>query len=138
MDISVVVPTRNRSALLSTTLRSVLTQRGVDFEVLVVDEASTDDTLQVVDRFRDPRIRVIRHATAQGVSAARNRGVAEARGVWIAFLDDDDLWAPAKLALQLRAARESEAPWSYVGEVTFNVHYRGTGGKTPLPADDLV
>ena len=138
MDISVVVPTRNRSVLLATTLRSALVQRGVDFEVLVVDEASTDNTLEVVDSFCDSRIRVIRHTTAQGVSAARNRGVAEARGAWIAFLDDDDLWAPEKLELQLRAARESEAPWSYVGEVTFNVHYRVTGGKPPLPPDDLV
>ncbi len=109
MDISVVVPTRNRSALLATTLRSALVQRGVDFEVLVVDEASTDDTLEVVDSFGDARIRVIRHTTAQGVSAARNHGVAEARGAWIAFLDDDDLWAPEKLELQLRAARETGA-----------------------------
>ena len=67
---------------------------GVDFEVIVVDEASTDDTLRVIASLGDSRIRVIRHSRAQGVSAARNRGVAEARGAWIAFLDDDDLWAP--------------------------------------------
>ena len=138
MDISVIVPTRNRSTLLATTLRSVLTQRGVDFEVLVVDEASTDDTLQVVGGFRDPRIRVIRHTTAQGVSAARNRGVSEARGAWLAFLDDDDLWAPAKLELQFRAARESRAPWAYVGHVNINVHHRVTGGEPPLPPHELV
>ena len=138
MDISVVVPTRNRSALLATTLRSALVQRGVDLEVLVVDEASTDDTLEVVDSFGDARIRVIRHTTAQGVSAARNRGVAEARGAWIAFLDDDDLWAPAKLELQFRAARESRALWAYVGHVNINVHYRVTSGEPPLSPHELV
>ena len=138
MDVTVIVPTRNRSALLATTLRSVVAQRGVDFEVLVVDEASTDDTVQVVAGFQDPRIRVIRHASVCGVSAARNHGVAEARGAWIAFLDDDDVWAPEKLDLQLRAARERDAPWSYVGAVTFNVHYRVTGGAPPLPPHDLV
>jgi len=138
MDVSVIVPTRNRSTLLATALRSAVAQRGVDFEILVVDEASTDDTLQIVAGFRDPRIRVIRHSIVRGVSAARNHGVVEARGTWIAFLDDDDVWAPEKLDLQLRAARESGAPWSYVGEVTINVHYRVTGGKPPLPPDELV
>ncbi len=138
MDVSVVVPTRNRSALLAMTLRSALAQRDVDFEVIVVDEASTDDTPAVIASFGDARIRVIRHSSAQGVSAARNHGVAEARAEWIAFLDDDDLWAPTKLALQLRAARESGASWVYVGHVNINVHYRVTGGEPPLAPYELM
>ena len=138
MDVSVVVPTRNRSALLAMTLRSALAQRDVHFEVIVVDEASTDDTPAVIASLGDPRIRVIRHSRAQGVSAARNRGVTEARADWIAFLDDDDLWAPTKLALQLRAARESGASWVYVGHVNINVHYRVTGGEPPLAPDELI
>ena len=109
MDVSVVVPTRNRSALLALTLHSVFRQQDVDLEVIVVDDASADDTAAVLRTIADPRLRLIRHETSQGVSAARNRGAAQARGEWIAFLDDDDLWAPAKLALQLRAARASGA-----------------------------
>jgi glycosyltransferase involved in cell wall biosynthesis len=138
MDVSVVVPTRNRSALLAMTLRSALAQQQVDFEIIVVDEASTDDTPAVIAGLGDPRIRVIRHSRAQGVSAARNQGVSEARAEWIAFLDDDDLWAPTKLALQLRAARQSGAAWVYVGHVNINVHYRVTGGEPPLAPPELI
>jgi glycosyltransferase involved in cell wall biosynthesis len=138
IDVSVVVPTRNRSALLARALRSVLQQREVNLEVIVVDEASTDDTLDVVATFADPRIRVVRHNTPRGVSAARNRGAAQARTDWIAFLDDDDLWAPDKLALQLRAAGETGASWVYVGHVNINTHHHVTGGAQPLPPDALV
>lgn len=138
MEVSVVVPTRNRSALLAMALRSVLAQRGVDLEVIVVDEASSDDTPAVVAAFQDPRIRVIRHDTSQGVSVARNRGIAEARAEWVAFLDDDDLWAPDKLALQLQAIRESGLLWVYVGHVNINVQCKVTGGAAPLSPDALL
>jgi glycosyltransferase involved in cell wall biosynthesis len=132
MDISVIIPTRNRSALLAVTLRSVLRQRYVDIEVIVVDEASSDDTPALLAALADPRIRVIRHDSCQGVSAARNHGIAEARAEWVAFLDDDDLWAPDKLALQLRAAGESQSEWVYVGHVHINMSHRVTGGAPPL------
>jgi len=138
MDVSVVVPTRNRSALLAMTLRSVLRQRDIDFEIIVVDEASTDDTPAVLAALGDSRIRVIHHDSAQGVSVARNRGVAEARAEWVAFLDDDDLWAPNKLTLQLNAARETGASWVYVGHVNINMHHRVTGGAPPLPPSALM
>ena len=138
MDVSVIVPTRNRPALLALTLRSVLAQRGVEFEVIVVDEASTDDTPSVITSFGDARIRSIRHHRPQGVSAARNHGVAEARADWVAFLDDDDLWAPTKLALQLGALRASGATWAYVGHVNINVHHHVTGGSPPLPPGELI
>jgi glycosyltransferase involved in cell wall biosynthesis len=101
MDVSVVVPTRNRSALLELTLRSVLCQRDVDLELIVVDEGSTDDTPTMLAAVADSRLRVIRNDTPRGVSAARNRGAASARADWVAFLDDDDLWAPDKLTRQL-------------------------------------
>ena len=104
-EVSVVIPTRDRSRLLGLTLHSVLWQRGVVVVVVVVDDGSTDDTAQTVAGLADPRVRLVRHDTAQGVSAARNRGITEAHGRWVAFLDDDDLWAPDKLACQLQAAR---------------------------------
>ena len=138
MDVSVVVPTRNRSALLALTLRSVLRQRDVDLELIVVDEASTDDTAAVLAAVGDSRLRVIRNDTAQGVSAARNRGAASARADWVAFLDDDDLWAPDKLARQLDAVGQSGAPWVYVGHVNVNMAHRVTGGGPPLPPDELL
>ena len=137
-DISVVVPTRNRSGLLALTLRSALAQREVDFEIIVVDEASSDDTQAVIRGFKDPRIRVIRHESPQGVSVARNRGIDEAQGAWLAFLDDDDLWAPDKLARQISAARACRAQWVYVGHVNINYRNQVTGGAPPLSPELLL
>jgi glycosyltransferase involved in cell wall biosynthesis len=117
VDVTAVIPTHNRSALLARTLRCALGQRGVDLQVVVVDDGSTDDTAQVVSAADDGRVKMVRHPRATGVSAARNRGIAEASGEWIAFLDDDDLWAPDKLASQLDAARRTGRGWAYGGAV---------------------
>jgi glycosyltransferase involved in cell wall biosynthesis len=138
VEVSVVIPTRNRSTLLALTLRSVLCQRDVDLEVVIVDEASTDDTPAFLASVRDRRVRVIRHDSARGVSTARNHGAAAADADWIAFLDDDDLWAPNKLALQLQAARASSALWAYVGHININMHHVVTGGAPPLGPRALV
>jgi glycosyltransferase involved in cell wall biosynthesis len=137
MDVSVVVPTRNRSRLLATSLRSVLRQRGVDLEVIVVDEGSTDDTPAVVAAFCDARIRVIRHDMPRGVSTARNAGAADARGEWVAFLDDDDLWAPDKLVHQLNAALITGREWAYTGSVNIVDSGRIVHGQPP-PAPEEV
>lgn len=127
--ISVIVPTRNRRALLERTLAAVLGQRlGLPgdegaLEVIVVDEASDDATPAFLADIssRDPRVRVVRHDVAQGVARARNAGLARARGRWVAFCDDDDLWAPGKVAAQLRALDLApKARWSAVGSVTID------------------
>src|SRR5678816_1662061 len=111
MNVSVVIPTRNRSALLAMTLRSVLHQKSVDLEVIVVDEASTDETATMLAAVTDTRLRVIRHDTPQWLAAARNHGAIEANGQWLAFIDDDDLWAPDKLVRQVEAAEQADRDW---------------------------
>lgn len=138
MDVSVVVPTRNRSRLLATTLRSVLWQRDVTLEVIVVDEASTDDTQAMLAGLADWRVRVVRHDAPLGVSTARNRGAAEAQGEWVAFLDDDDLWAHDKLAAQLRAARITGRDWAYTGSVNIAGPCQIVHGQPPLSPRDIV
>jgi glycosyltransferase involved in cell wall biosynthesis len=135
VDVSVVVPTHNRSQLLALTLGSVLRQREVDLEVIVVDDGSSDDTADVVAGLGDARIRVVRHDTPQGVAAARNRGIAEAAGRWVAFLDDDDLWAPDKLARQLQAAHQSGRDWVYTGAVVIDDALEVLGGAPPEPPE---
>jgi glycosyltransferase involved in cell wall biosynthesis len=137
-QVSVVLPTHNRPRLLALTLFSVLWQKGVDVEVVVVDDGSTGDIQAVVKELADARVRLIRHERPQGVSAARNEGVAEARARWIAFLDDDDVWAPDKLLAQLQAAREGNHGWAYVGAVNVTEDLRILGGAPPAPADEVV
>jgi glycosyltransferase involved in cell wall biosynthesis len=137
MDVSVVVPTRNRRRLLSATLCSVLRQRGITLEVIVIDEASTDDTPAYLASLGDPRLFVIRHDTPRGVSTARNRGTAAASGEWVAFVDDDDLWAPDKLAHQLQAAVSAGCDWAYTGSVNVVDGCRIVHGQPPLPPHEV-
>jgi glycosyltransferase involved in cell wall biosynthesis len=95
--VSVVLPTYNRAHLLEPSLESVRAQTGVEFEIVVVDDGSTDDTLARLGRIADPRLRVVTIAHG-GVAAARNAGVAAARGDVIAFHDSDDVALPGRLA----------------------------------------
>ncbi|WBU63491.1 glycosyltransferase family 2 protein [Paracoccus aerodenitrificans] len=94
---SVVIPAYNRSDKIGRTLASCFAQSDPDFEVVVVDDGSADDTAEIVEAYTDPRIRCIRQENA-GASAARNRGVAEAQGRYVAFLDSDDEFLPGKLS----------------------------------------
>jgi glycosyltransferase involved in cell wall biosynthesis len=113
VEVSVVVPTRNRRALLARTLATIRSQRNVALETIVVDDGSHDDSLGSDPALADANVVHVRHEQPQGVSAARNTGIAKARAPWVAFVDDDDLWAPSKLAAQLEAlGREPEAGWS--------------------------
>ncbi len=99
--VSVVIPTYNGSRYISETINSILQQEVSDIEVIVIDDGSTDDTCAIARRFGDP-VRFIEQSHA-GVGAARNHGIREARGEFIALVDHDDYWQPNKLAGQLAA-----------------------------------
>jgi glycosyltransferase involved in cell wall biosynthesis len=100
--VSVIIPTYDREAKVQRAIESVLAQTVSDLEVIVVDDGSSDGTGKVLEKKFGDRIRYYAQ-TNQGVSVARNRGVQEARGEWIAFLDSDDLWEKDKLESQLNA-----------------------------------
>jgi glycosyltransferase involved in cell wall biosynthesis len=136
--VSVVIPTHNRIRLLTTTLRSALRQRDVELEIIVVDDGSTDDTPDFLRSVGDPRVHVLRRDRPRGVSAARNMGIEHAQGDWIAFLDDDDLWAPMKLALQLRAGADVGSTWIYAGAVKIDGTQRIIGGTPPPTPEDVM
>ena len=108
--VSVVVPTRNRADLLEGALNSVLAQEGIgtdfDIEILVIDDGSTDRTPDLVQAYAE--VQYYRGEESRGPSAARNRGVTEARGRYVAFLDDDDTWLPWKLRRQVAVLERDE------------------------------
>jgi len=96
---SVVLPVYNRERLVGRAIRSVLAQDERDFEILAVDDASTDGSLEILEAFDDPRVRIVRHSENRGGGASRNTGIHAARGDYIAFLDSDDYWLPRKLSV---------------------------------------
>lgn len=115
--VSVIIPTRNRAELLRRSIHSVLAQTHADLELIVVDDASTDHTRQVLDEVTDGRLRRVHLAQNGGAAAARNHGIRGARGHWIAFNDDDDIWLITKLERQLEAlwAADPAPDWCLCG-----------------------
>ena len=119
-EVTVVIPAHNRWSLLSTTLASALAQEDVDFEVIVVDDGSTDETPARLAEIDDPRLTVLTHEQSRGVSPARDWAISVARGEWIAFLDSDDLWSPRMLRTKLDAARGTDASFVYAASVVLD------------------
>ncbi len=103
--ISVIIPLYNKEKQISATLQSVFLQTYQDYEIIIVDDGSTDQSAEIVKKINDQRIKLI-HQKNSGVSAARNRGVKSARGEWLAFLDADDEWMPEYLHTQVELSRK--------------------------------
>ncbi len=134
-----VVPTRNRSALLRQTLHSIAAQADVESTIVVVDDASTDDTAAVVAGI--PGVRLIRHEVPTEQRIARNHGAEVATTPWLAFCDDDDLWAPTKLATQLAGLRRTGADWCTSSALHVDGALTPIGGerlRDPADVDRLI
>jgi len=131
--VSVIIPSYNSQTHITECIRSVLLQTYQNIEIIVVDDGSTDMTSDVLAGF-DEKISIIKQKN-QGAAAARNRGAAEAKGSWLAFLDSDDVWAPEKIEKQLlhiKSCRWSYTDMQFVGGVNdglrdskFTVKYEG-------------
>jgi glycosyltransferase involved in cell wall biosynthesis len=139
--VSVIIPTHNRAALVAEAVASVMTQTFRDFEILVVDDGSTDATPQVLAPLEG--VKVLHHACRRGVAAARNLGAAAAQGEWLAFLDSDDLWLPEKLARQMAYLEErpdlllcqTDETWMRHGvRVNKPLSHRKMAGRIFLPS----
>jgi glycosyltransferase involved in cell wall biosynthesis len=137
-EASVVIPTRDRPELLELTLQSVLAQRGVDLEVIIVDDGAGTGTALLVEQVGDLRVQRLVNKGASGVSRARNLGIEAARAEWIAFCDDDDLWAPEKLKAQIASAAACSRGWVYAGDVTVDDELRVRAGSPPPPPLEVV
>ncbi len=127
--VSVIVPTHNRDDLIGEALRSVLDQSYGDFEIVVVDNGSTDRTADVVAGFRDPRIRYHWQENSGLPADSRNVGIRMSQGAYVAFLDSDDLWLPDKLERQVRAFRDRPA----LGLVCMNARILGDHPRAGQP-----
>jgi glycosyltransferase involved in cell wall biosynthesis len=137
-EVTVVIPTRNRAAFLPAALSAAFLQEDVELEVVVFDDASTDQTPFVLAAVSDPRLRVIRSSERRGVARARNVGIMHARGKWIAFLDDDDVWSPRKLRTQLDEATAQQADFVYGAAVLVDERGTITRAFPAPPPDDLA
>ncbi|MGD1009344.1 MAG: glycosyltransferase family 2 protein [Candidatus Aminicenantales bacterium] len=123
-EVSIVMPAHNRRELLKRALRSVLGQTYGEWEAIVVDDGSTDGTGSAVGEFADERLRVLRHPVRRGPAAARNTAIAASKGRFIAFLDSDDEWLPAKLEKQVEALRKAPSDVGVVYTGTLR-HFKG-------------
>lgn len=138
--VSVIIPTHNRVQLVRRMIGCALGQHMSDLEVIVVDDGSVDGTSEVLGEHFDPRVRIVRNDAARGEAGARNRGIEAARGRWLAFADDDDLWSPYKLHLQLEAIAASDgAAWACVGAVEVDERLGLLGwALCPTPAQERM
>jgi glycosyltransferase involved in cell wall biosynthesis len=122
--ISVVIPLYNKEQSIVSTLQTVLNQTYQDFEIIIVDDGSTDHSADEVSKLTDSRIRLI-HQNNAGVSAARNRGITEAQGKYIAFLDADDEWKPDYLKAQYKLTQK----YPECSVFACNYEFKDTQGK---------
>jgi hypothetical protein len=106
-SVSVIMPVRNMEPFVADAIRSVLAQTFADFELIIVDDDSTDRSIDVCRAFTDPRITILRQA-ARGLARARNTGILHARGRYVALIDGDDSWAPEKLAVHVAHLESDE------------------------------
>jgi len=135
---SIVIATHQRLPMLRQALGSALAQRGVDVQVIVVENGSTDGTVEYLSGLTDARVRPVISAAPLGGTGARNAGLAVATGEWIGLLDDDDLWAPDKLRAQLDELAATGRSWAYTGCVYLDAEGAIVGGRPPLSPEQVM
>lgn len=111
--VSIIMPSWNTGRFISETIRSVIEQTYTNWELIIVDDCSTDNTDEVVLSFNDKRIRFYRNEKNLGAALTRNKALVEAKGEWIAFLDSDDIWMPNKLEHQINFMKKNGYNLSY-------------------------
>ena len=131
--VSIIVPLYNAEKFIWETVQSVINQTYKDFELLLVDDCSTDRSLVAAEAINDSRVRVIRQERNAGAYAARNRGLSEAKGRYIAFLDADDKWEPTKLEDTLKFMEEKDAGFVFTSYEFADEKCVGTGKVVRVP-----
>lgn len=121
--VSIIMPSYNTGKYIGDSIRSVLAQTYKNWELIIVDDCSTDDSDAIVAAFADPRIRYLKNPVNSGAAVSRNWGLREAKGRWIAFLDSDDTWHPEKLEKQVRFMEQTGYKFTYTD---YKIQLNGT------------
>lgn len=111
--VSVIIPIHNREQIIARSIQSVLSQTYTDFEIVVIDDCSTDNSVSVVNSLNDPRIHLHLNKENKGAAGSRNLGIEKAKGTYIAFLDSDDLWLPSKLNYQVNLLSAAKSKYVF-------------------------
>lgn len=124
--VSVIMPAYNGSSFISDSITSVLSQTFKNIELIIIDDGSSDETVEIIDKFKeiDNRVKLLQNDENQGVSYSRNRGIEISKGEWIAFIDCDDIWEKEKLELQLNYHEVKSADFIFT-----SVKYIDENGK---------
>lgn len=131
--VSIIMPSYNTASYIKQTIQSVLNQTYTNWELIIVDDCSTDNTDEVVDTIKDCRIRYFKNEKNSGAAISRNKALREAKGQWIAYLDSDDLWMPEKLEKQIKFMEENGCAFSYTNYEEIDVDGNKTGVKVTGP-----
>jgi teichuronic acid biosynthesis glycosyltransferase TuaG len=131
--ISIIMPAYHSEKTISRSIKSVIRQTYVDWQLIVIEDGSADSTENIVTSFGDPRIQYYRNQTNIGVSETRNRALDMAKGEWIAFLDSDDLWVENKLEIQMDCAIKNQVEFVYAAAYFINEHGDEYKGITDVP-----
>ena len=132
--VSIIMPSYNTAQYISQSIQSVLAQTYLNWELIIVDDCSTDNTENVVSVFlNDNRIKFLKNERNSGAAVSRNRALREARGKWIAFLDSDDLWEPEKLEKQIAFMKNNGYSFSYTNYVEIDEAGIQSGVKVTGP-----
>ena len=138
--VSIIIPVHNREIYISDAVNSTLSQTFRDLELIIIDDGSTDRTPEILDSFRDRRIRVLRNDANAGIPVARNQGLSEANGKYIAWLDSDDMMAPARISIQVEYL-DNHAQLALLGTCAGKCDAGGRGLRgirvPPLNNDDI-
>lgn len=131
--VSIILPSYNTAPYIRETIQSVLDQTYQKWELIIVDDCSTDSTDEVVASIKDDRIKYFHNEKNSGAAVSRNRALREAKGRWIAFLDSDDLWMPEKLEKQISFMEKNGYSFSYTNYEEIDVEGNSTGVKVTGP-----
>ena len=131
--VSIIMPSYNTASFIKETIQSVLNQTYSKWELIIVDDCSTDNTDEVLEYIKDSRIRYFKNDKNLGAAVSRNKALREARGQWIAYLDSDDLWMPEKLEKQICFMESNGYAFSYTNYEEIDVDGNKTGVKVSGP-----